>query len=180
MIDLELQQRAAKIRLLLMDVDGVLTDGRLYNVPGPDGIVETKSFNSQDGIALQWLSWNGIQTGVISGRVSKAMEVRAEQVRMTYVYQGHIEKVPILEEIIKRSGFELAEIAYAGDDLTDVPILRRAGLAFAPADARPEVKRCAHYVTSAAGGAGAVREIAEILLQAQGYWDALLKKYEVE
>jgi 3-deoxy-D-manno-octulosonate 8-phosphate phosphatase (KDO 8-P phosphatase) len=180
MIDLELQQRAAKIRLLLMDVDGVLTDGRLYNVPGPEGIVETKSFNSQDGIALQWLSWNGIQTGVISGRVSKAMEVRAAQVRMTYVYQGHIEKVPILEEIIKRSGFELAEIAYAGDDLTDVPILRRAGLAFAPADARPEVKRCAHYVTAAAGGAGAVREIAEILLQAQGYWDALLKKYEVE
>jgi len=163
-----------------MDVDGVLTDGRLYNVPGPEGIVETKSFNSQDGIALQWLSWNGIQTGVISGRVSKAMEVRAEQVRMTYVYQGHIEKVPILEEIIKRSGFALAEIAYAGDDLTDVPILRRAGLAFAPADARPEVKRCSHYVTAAAGGAGAVREIAEILLQAQGYWDALLKKYEVE
>jgi 3-deoxy-D-manno-octulosonate 8-phosphate phosphatase (KDO 8-P phosphatase) len=180
MIDLELQQRAVKIRLLLMDVDGVLTDGRLYNVPGPEGIVETKSFNSQDGIALQWLSWYGIQTGVISGRVSKAMEVRAAQVLMTYVYQGHIEKVPILEEIIKRSGFELAEIAYAGDDLTDVPILRRAGLAFAPADARPEVKRCAHYVTAAAGGAGAVREIAEILLQAQGYWDALLKKYEVE
>jgi 3-deoxy-D-manno-octulosonate 8-phosphate phosphatase (KDO 8-P phosphatase) len=180
MIDLELQQRAAKIRLLLMDVDGVLTDGRLYNVPGPEGIVETKSFNSQDGIALQWLSWYGIQTGVISGRVSKAMEVRAAQVLMTYVYQGHIEKVPILEEIIKRSGFELAEIAYAGDDLTDVPILRRAGLAFAPADARPEVKRCAHYVTAAAGGAGAVREMAEILLQAQGYWDALLKKYEVE
>jgi 3-deoxy-D-manno-octulosonate 8-phosphate phosphatase (KDO 8-P phosphatase) len=180
MIDLELQQRAAKIRLLLMDVDGVLTDGRLYNVPGPEGIVETKSFNSQDGIALQWLSWYGIQTGVISGRVSKAMEVRAAQVLMTYVYQGHIEKVPILEEIIKRSGFELAEIAYAGDDLTDVPILRCAGLAFAPADARPEVKRCAHYVTAAAGGAGAVREMAEILLQAQGYWDALLKKYEVE
>jgi 3-deoxy-D-manno-octulosonate 8-phosphate phosphatase (KDO 8-P phosphatase) len=180
MIDLELQQRAAKIRLLLMDVDGVLTDGRLYNVPGPEGIVETKSFNSQDGIALQWLSWYGIQTGVISGRVSKAMEVRAAQVLMTYVYQGHIEKVPILEEIIKRSGFELAEIAYAGDDLTDVPILRRAGLAFAPADARSEVKRCAHYVTGAAGGAGAVREMAEILLQAQGYWDALLKKYEVE
>jgi 3-deoxy-D-manno-octulosonate 8-phosphate phosphatase (KDO 8-P phosphatase) len=180
MIDLELQQRAAKIRLLLMDVDGVLTDGRLYNVPGPEGIVETKSFNSQDGIALQWLSWYGIQTGVISGRVSKAMEVRAAQVLMTYVYQGHIEKVPILEEIIKRSGFQLAEIAYAGDDLTDVPILRRAGLGFAVADARPEVKRCAHYVTAAAGGAGAVREMAEILLQAQGHWDALLKKYEVE
>jgi len=180
MMDL-LQQRAAKIRLLLLDVDGVLTDGLLYNVPGVDGeFVETKGFHSQDGIALQWLVWNGIQTGVISGRVSKALGVRAAQVGMTYVYQGHIEKTPILEEIVKRSGLGLEEIAYAGDDLTDVPILRRAGLAFAPADARPEVKRCAHHVTAARGGGGAVREMAEILLKAQGYWDGLLKKYEVE
>src|SRR5579864_4449283 len=126
MMDPQLQQRAAKIRLLLMDVDGVLTDGLLYNIPGPDGdFIETKGFNSQDGIALQWLTWNGIQTGVISGRVSKAVEVRAAQVGMTYVYQGHIEKVPILEEIVKRSGVDLEGVAYAGDDLTDVPILRR-------------------------------------------------------
>jgi len=181
MMDPQLQERAAKIRLLLMDVDGVLTDGLLYNVPGPgDDFVETKGFNAQDGIALQWLAWNGIQTGVISGRVSKAMEVRATQVGMTYVYQGHIEKVPILEEIIGRSKVPLAHIAYAGDDLTDVPILRRVGLAFAPANARREVKQCAHHVTAAFGGVGAVREMAEILLQAQGYWDGLLKKYEVE
>ena len=181
MMDPQLQQRAAKIRLLLMDVDGVLTNGLIYNVPGPQGdLVETKGFNSQDGIALQWLIWNDFQTGVISGRESQALDVRAKQVGMTYVYQGHIEKVPILEEIIQRSGFAPEQIAYAGDDLTDVPILRRAGLAFAPANARPEVKRCAHHVTAAAGGDGAVREIAEILLQAQGHWDGLLKKYEVE
>src|ERR1700675_782990 len=99
MMDPLLQQRAAKIRLLLMDVDGVLTNGLLYNVPGPAGdYIETKGFNAQDGISLQWLAWNGIQTGVISGRVSKAMEVRAAQVGMTYVYQGHIEKLPILDE----------------------------------------------------------------------------------
>src|SRR6202521_4399273 len=98
MTDPQLQERAAKIRLLLMDVDGVLTNGLLYNVPGADGdFIETKGFNAQDGIALQWLAWNGIQTGVISGRVSEAMEVRAAQVLMTYVYQGHIEKAPILE-----------------------------------------------------------------------------------
>jgi 3-deoxy-D-manno-octulosonate 8-phosphate phosphatase (KDO 8-P phosphatase) len=181
MMDPQLQQRAAKIRLLLMDVDGVLTNGLIYNVPGSQGdLVETKGFNSQDGIALQWLIWNDFQTGVISGRESQALDVRAKQVGMTYVYQGHIEKVPILEEIIQRSGFGPEQIAYAGDDLTDVPILRRAGLAFAPANARPEVKRCAHHVTAAAGGDGAVREIAEILLQAQGHWDGLLKKYEVE
>lgn len=181
MMDPKIQERAAKIRLLLMDVDGVLTNGLLYNVPAPEGhIVETKGFNAQDGIALQWLAWNGIHTGVISGRVSKALEVRANQVGMTYVYQGHIEKLPILEEIISHSNLPLADIAYAGDDLTDVPILRRVGLAFAPADARPEVKRCAHHITTAGGGAGAVREMAEILLKAQGFWDGLLKKYEVE
>ena len=181
MMDQQLQQRAAKIRLLLMDVDGVLTDGLLYNIPGLEGdYIETKGFHAQDGISLQWLAWNGIQTGVISGRVSKALEVRAAQVGMTYVYQGHIEKVPILDEIMKQSGFELGAVAYAGDDLTDVPILRRVGLAFAPANARPEVKRCAHHVTAAAGGAGAVREMVEILLQAQGYWNGLLQKYEVE
>ena len=181
MMDPQLQQRAAKIRLLLMDVDGVLTNGLIYNVPGPSGdLVETKGFNAQDGIALQWLMWNGFQTGVITGRESPAVQVRAKQVGMTYVYQGHIEKLPILNEIIQRSGFSFEQIAYVGDDLTDVPLLRRAGLAFAPANARPDVKRCAHHVTAAAGGDGALREIAEILLQAQGHWDGLLNKYEVE
>ena len=167
--------------MLVMDVDGVLTDGRLFNVPGPDGkMVETKAFDSQDGIALQWLSWYGIQTGVISGRVSPATEERARQVKMTYVYQGHIEKVPILEEIQAKSGIPMAEMAYAGDDLTDVIVMRRVGLAIATANARPEVKRAAHYVTAASGGAGAIREVAEMLLQAHGHWAAILKKYEVE
>src|SRR5579863_9586312 len=115
----EILARAAKIKLLLMDVDGVLTDGHLINVPGPDGkMVETKMFDSQDGIALQWLNWHGIQTGVISGRVSPATEERARQVKMTYVYQGHIEKVPILEEICAKSGIPMAQMAYVGDDLT--------------------------------------------------------------
>jgi hypothetical protein len=106
-------EQAARIRLLLMDVDGVLTDGRLFNVPGPDGkMVETKGFDSQDGIALQWLEWYGIHTGVISGRVSPATEERARQVKMTYVYQGHIEKIPILEEIVQSSGIPSEQIAY--------------------------------------------------------------------
>jgi 3-deoxy-D-manno-octulosonate 8-phosphate phosphatase (KDO 8-P phosphatase) len=173
--------RAKRIRLLLMDVDGVLTNGQLINVPGPDGkMVETKAFDSQDGIALQWLSWNHIDCGVISGRLSPATEERARQVKMRYVYQGHIEKVPILEEIAAQSGIPLAEIAYAGDDLTDVVVMRRVGLAIAVANARPEVKHVAHYITAAAGGAGAIREVAELLLQAQGYWSDILKKYEVE
>lgn len=177
----ELRERAARVRLLLMDVDGVLTDGRLINVPGPDGhVVETNAFDSQDGIALQWLNWHGVETGVISGRVSPATEERARQVKMTYVYQGHIEKIPILEEISRKSGISFSDIAYMGDDLTDVVVMRRVGLAIAPANARAEVKRAAHHVTTAAGGSGAVREVIEILLQAQGKWADILRKYEVE
>jgi 3-deoxy-D-manno-octulosonate 8-phosphate phosphatase (KDO 8-P phosphatase) len=177
----DIQQRAARVRLVLMDVDGVLTDGRLYNVPGPDGkMVETKGFDSQDGIALQWLRWHGIETGVISGRVSPATEERARQVKMSYVYQGHIEKIPILEEISARSGVPLAETAYVGDDLTDIVVMRRVGLAFAPGNARAEVKRAAHVVTAALGGSGAVREVIEFLLRAQGKWAEILKKYEAE
>ena len=176
----ELQARLARIRLLLMDVDGVLTNGILLNVPGPDGeMVETKGFNAQDGIALQWLSWYNIATGVISGRVSPATETRAKQVHMSYVYQGHIEKIPIIEEIMQKSGIPADQIAFMGDDLTDIVVMRRVGLGIAPANARAEVKRAAHFVTAASGGDGAVREAAEALLAAQGHWEKILKKYEV-
>src|ERR1700751_4782194 len=116
---------AKKVRLLLMDVDGVLTDGKLWNVPGPDGqMVETKGFDSQDGIALQWLSWYGIKTGVISGRSSPATVERARQGKMSYVYQGHIEKIPILEDILRDANISGEEVAYVGDDLTDTVIMR--------------------------------------------------------
>lgn len=163
-----------------MDVDGVLTDGLLYNVPDGEGnMVETKGFSSQDGIALQWMHWKGIRTGVISGRVSPATETRAKQVNMTYIYQGHIEKIPILEEILADAGISADEVAYVGDDLTDVVIMNRVGLGVAVANARPEVKQCARYVTTAPGGHGAVREVIELVLKAQGHWDDLLRKYEV-
>jgi 3-deoxy-D-manno-octulosonate 8-phosphate phosphatase (KDO 8-P phosphatase) len=175
----DILKRASQIKLLLMDVDGVLTDGKLYNVPDRDGkMVETKGFDSQDGIALQWLNWKGVKTGVVSGRVSPATEERARQVKMTYVYQGHIEKVPILEQILADANISASEVAYMGDDLTDVVILRRVGLAIATANAREEVKRAAHYVTQAAGGRGAVREVAELLLKAQNRWEEILKHYQ--
>ncbi len=166
--------------MLLMDVDGVMTDGRLYNLPDAAGnMVETKGFDSQDGIALQWLSWKGIKTGVISGRVSPATETRAKQCKMTYIYQGHIEKIPILEEILKDSGIPASEVAYIGDDLTDVVIMNRVGLGIATGNARPEVKRSAKHITTAVGGNGAVREVVEMILAAQGYWEELLAKYEI-
>ena len=175
-----LRKSAANIKLLLMDVDGVLTDGRLFLVPNAEGnMVETKGFDSQDGIALRWLSWHDIKTGVISGRESPATAERARQVNMTYVFQGHIEKIPIYEQIIADAKVRSEEIAYVGDDLTDVVIMRRVGLSFATANARAEVKRCANAVTHAAGGSGAVREVIELLLDARGAWKELLRKYEV-
>ncbi|HUQ93174.1 MAG TPA: HAD hydrolase family protein [Bryobacteraceae bacterium] len=176
---MDTQKAAAGIRLLLMDVDGVLTDCKLYNVPGPDGrMVETKGFDAQDGISLQWLSWYGIKTGMISGRVSPAAEERARQCKFSYVYQGHIEKIPILEEILADSKIDPSQVAYIGDDLTDIVVMRRVGLTFAAGNARPEVKRIAHITTEARGGQGAVREVAEFLLKAKGYWSEILKKYE--
>jgi 3-deoxy-D-manno-octulosonate 8-phosphate phosphatase (KDO 8-P phosphatase) len=176
----ELLARAAKIEVLLMDVDGVLTDGRLYNIPFPDGsILETKAFDSQDGIALQWLNWHGIASGVISGRVSPATVERARQARMKYVYQGHIEKIPILEEILADAKVAPENVAFIGDDFTDVVIFNRVGLSVATANAREEVKASAQYTTAAKGGEGAVREVCELILKAKGIWPAILKKYEI-
>jgi 3-deoxy-D-manno-octulosonate 8-phosphate phosphatase (KDO 8-P phosphatase) len=177
----EVAEIAANIRMFLMDVDGVLTDGRVFGVPDhTGGIAETKGFDTQDGIALQWLSWKGLVTGVISGRNSPATVERAKQCNMTYVYQGHIEKIPILEEILQKSGIAASQVAYMGDDLTDVVVMNRVGLSFAPANARPEVKRSVMHVTESAGGFGAVREVCELLLKSQGHWDELLRKYEVK
>ena len=177
----DVTSRASKILLLLMDVDGVLTDGKLYNVPGPDGkMAETKGFDSQDGIALQWCARVGILTGLISGRVSPATVERASQTKFKYVYQGHTEKIPILEEILADARISNDQVAYIGDDFTDVVVMRRVGFAIATANARPEVKPLAHYVTQARGGQGAVREVIEIILKAQGRWSEILRHYEVE
>jgi 3-deoxy-D-manno-octulosonate 8-phosphate phosphatase (KDO 8-P phosphatase) len=176
----ELLRLAAGIEVLLMDVDGVLTDGHLYLLPDSQGkMVETKAFDSQDGIALRWLTWYDIKTGVISGRDSPATLERARQVSMTWVFQGHIEKIPLFEQIMAEAKVASEQVAYIGDDLTDVVIMRRVGLSFAPANARAEVKRCANAVTEAVGGSGAVRDVIELLLRARGVWNDLLKKYEV-
>jgi 3-deoxy-D-manno-octulosonate 8-phosphate phosphatase (KDO 8-P phosphatase) len=179
--DETLHQLASKIKILLMDVDGVLTDGRLYLVPDRENkMVESKGFDSQDGIALRWLTWFDIKTGVISGRDSPATSERARQVGMSWIFQGNIEKIPLLEQILSEAKADPKQVAYVGDDWTDVVIMRRVGLSFATANARLEVKRAANAVTHACGGQGAVREVIELLLKAQGHWPGLLKKYEIE
>jgi 3-deoxy-D-manno-octulosonate 8-phosphate phosphatase (KDO 8-P phosphatase) len=176
----DVMARAAKIKLLLMDVDGVLTDGKLYFIPGPDGkMVEFKGFDSQDGIALQWCHAKGIRTGVISGRISQATDERAKQSKMHYVYQGHTEKIPIIEEIMADAGVAREEVAYIGDDLTDIVVFHRVGFGIAVANARPEVKGEAHWTTANVGGTGAVRDAVELIFQARGLWPEILAKYEI-
>jgi len=172
--------RAARVRLLLMDVDGVMTDGCYWHVPdGRSGLAEIKAFDSQDGIAFQWLRRFGIDAGVISGRVSIATEERARSAGFRYVYQGHTEKIPILEEILEKSGLSAEQVGYAGDDFTDVVVMHRVGFAVAVANAKPEVKSHAHWVTTNSGGHGAMRDVVELILKAQGRWDEILRHYEL-
>ena len=176
----DLLARAARVQLLLMDVDGVMTDGSYWNLPdGKGGFAEIKAFDSQDGLALQWLKRVGLKAGLISGRVSVATEERARSAGFVYIYQGHIEKIPILDEILEKSRLEPTQVGYIGDDYTDVVIMHRVGLAVATANARPEVKAEAHHVTATAGGRGAVREAVELLLKAQGRWKDVLEHYEM-
>lgn len=177
----EVLKRAAKIKVLLMDVDGVLTDGRLYYVKDhEDRAMEFKSFNSHDGFGLHLLNWAGVKTGVISGRVSFATEERARILNMAYVFQGHLEKMEFFDEVLQKEGIGADQASFVGDDLTDLPLIMRSGLGCAVNNARDELKRKAHYVTDKPGGHGAIREIAEIVLKAQGRWDEILKKYGAE
>lgn len=171
-------ERAKKVKVILMDVDGVLTDGKLYYMPGPDGaMVETKGFNSHDGLGLHFCAHAGIATGVISGRTSPATVERCKILSMKYVYQGLLDKIASFEEVLCDAGVSADSAVFIGDDFTDVPLFHRAGLAVAVANAREEVKSAAHYVTSAHGGEGAVREVVEIVLKAQGLWPGVLDKY---
>lgn len=176
----ELVARAAKIKLLLMDCDGVLTDGRIYFLPNPDGTVgETKCFDCHDGIALQWAWKNDIDTGIISGRGGLAVKERARSAHMKYLFEGNTEKLPLLEQVMADSNLSTDQVGYIGDDITDLPLLKRVGLAAAPTNARAEVLERVHFRIPAAGGSGAVREVIELILRAQGKWDAVYAHYDI-
>ena len=157
-----------------MDVDGVLTDGHVNLLPMPDGTaVEMKSFHSQDGAGLKLARDAGLRTGVISGRDSAAVTRRAREVGMEFVSQGQPEKIGAYEEILRAANARDEEVAYVGDDLPDLPVLERVGLALAVANAVPEVRHAAHYVAARGGGEAAVRELIELILKAQGKWRAV-------
>ena len=167
--------RAKKIKIFLMDVDGVLTDGKMYYVPGRDGgLVEFKSFHALDGIGLRLLNQFGVTTGVITGRESPGTEERARGLGMSYAYQGFLSKLDPLERILADTGLKPENVAYMGDDWTDIPVLKRAGLACAPHNALPEVRRAAHFTAAKDGGMGAVREVCDLLLKAQGHWKTVM------
>jgi 3-deoxy-D-manno-octulosonate 8-phosphate phosphatase (KDO 8-P phosphatase) len=163
--------RAKKIRVLLMDVDGVLTDGHIWLLSRRDGTAsEIKGFSAYDGAGLKLARAAGLRTGVITGRESTALEQRARECEIEFVYQHRATKLGALEEILRITGADSGEVAYVGDDLPDIPVLQRVGLAVAVSNAVPEVKRAAHFVTSRAGGDGAIREVIELIVKAQGKW----------
>ena len=170
----DLQARAARIRLLLLDVDGVLTDGTVF-IHGTGG--ESKPFFIRDGLSLVWARRLGLEVGLLSGRPSEATSRRATELGIQIVVQGGTDKRIGYADVLATHGFADAEVAYMADDLLDLPVLTRAGLSTAPADAVEEVRSRVHWVSRHPGGRGAVRELVELLLRAQGRWDALIDSY---
>jgi 3-deoxy-D-manno-octulosonate 8-phosphate phosphatase (KDO 8-P phosphatase) len=169
-----LERRASRIKLLLMDCDGVLTDGSLLLLANGD---EHKRFNVRDGQGLVLLHRAGLQSGVISGRSSSFVQRRVSELGMKYLRQNSKDKIKDFAELLNEAQVDESEVAFIGDDLADIPLLRRAELAVAVADAVAETRAVAHYVTELPGGNGAVREVVELILRAQGRWHELVEDY---
>ena len=193
--------RARKIKLLLLDVDGVMTDGSIWLFPAPAGaqqstasqaaaradaggyaisstaMIEAKGFNAHDGTAISLARLGGLKTGVITKRISQTVALRARDLRLDHVYQGAADKLAVLEEILRKDGLRDEQAAYVGDDIIDLPVMHRCGLAIAVPNARNEVKRAAHFVTAHRGGNGAVRDAVEFILRAQGKWRRVVEEY---
>ncbi|MGB0013227.1 MAG: HAD-IIIA family hydrolase [Candidatus Sulfotelmatobacter sp.] len=172
-----LRKRAAQIKLLLMDVDGTMTDGGVTLLSQTDGTaLEIKTFDAHDGQGLTLAQTAGLRTGCITGRESAALLRRAHEMKMEFIYMKQPLKMPAYEEILQKAGVTDVAVAYIGDDLPDIPLLRRAGLAIAVGDAVPEVKDAAHYTTKANAGRGAVREAVELILKSKGIWKDMIDK----
>ncbi len=171
-LDRKVQEKAKSIRMIMMDVDGVLTDGRiLYSTDG----AEIEAFFVRDGLGLRAAQRAGLLTAILTGRASGAVARRAKELGISEIHQGIPNKVETYEMLLRRHGLTDEAIAYIGDDLNDLPLLTRAGLSVAPADAADEVKARVAYVTARAGGRGAVREAIELILKAQGRWEGAME-----
>ena len=170
----EINERAAGIRLVIFDVDGVLTDGSLFI--DADGR-ELKAFHSRDGHGMKLLQASGVDIGVITGRTSEVVEHRMRSLGIEHVYQGRQEKLPAFLDLVGKLGLDPEQIAYVGDDVVDLPIMRRVGLAIAVQDAHSLVCQYAHWQTTLPGGHGAAREVCELIMAAQGSLDACMQQY---
>jgi len=193
--------RAKKIKAILFDVDGVLTDGSIWLFPAPssgprnteaqaqkhaDGpgfgiisqsMIEAKGFNAHDGTAISLARLGGLKTGMVTKRISETVALRARDLKIDFLYQGAQNKSEILDKILAESGFSEEQICYVGDDVIDLPIMRRCGLAIAVRNARPQVKAIAHFETESSGGHGAARDAVEYVLQAQGKLERVIEEY---
>ncbi|HEV2801321.1 MAG TPA: HAD hydrolase family protein [Pyrinomonadaceae bacterium] len=172
---MNVEQRAARVKLLLMDCDGVLTDGRITLLGDGD---EQKSFHTRDGHGLVLLHRAGLRSGIISGRTSSAVERRARDLGIAYVQQGTWDKIKDFDEVLATAEVEAADTAFVGDDVTDIPLMLRCGFAVAVADATDDTRAAAHYTTTLPGGFGAIREVCELILKAQGRWPELMERYK--
>ena len=174
MDEAEIQKRAGRIKLLLMDCDGVLTDGRIWILENGE---DQKAFHTRDGLGIDLLHRAGLKSGIISGRISSALERRAQSLGVSYLWQGRDDKRQAFADTLAQAQVTKDEVAFIGDDLTDLPLMVQCGLAITVGNGAAEVKAHAHYVTKAKGGKGAVREVVELILKAQGRWDDLVKSY---
>lgn len=196
--------RAKKIKLILFDVDGVLTDGKIWIFPSPSGaqpsaleqsaqhagqagfgfhsatLIEAKGFHAHDGTAISLARLAGIKTGLITKRISETVALRARDLKIDHVYQGKQDKLTVFRQIIEKEGITAAEAAFVGDDVIDLPVMRHCGFAVAVKNARPEVKAEAHWITPHAGGDGAARDAVEYILKAQGKWKTAVEDYVSE
>lgn len=168
------KEMTKQIELFLMDVDGVLTDGRIVYGPGKS---EWKFFDVKDGHGIKLMQRAGIRVGIITGRRSDVVARRSSELGVEFVFQGQFDKTEALSKIMKKTGFGWEKIAYVGDDIVDIPVMRRVGFAATVQDAVQEVKEVAHYVSQKPGGRGAIREIIEYILKNRGLWDTLVSKY---
>jgi 3-deoxy-D-manno-octulosonate 8-phosphate phosphatase (KDO 8-P phosphatase) len=170
----DILEKAANIRLLIFDVDGVLTDGSLFI--GDDG-QEYKAFNSRDGHGIKMLQKHGVIVAIITGRTSKVVEHRMQNLGVKHVYQGKLHKQPAYEELLEKLGFSAEQTAYVGDDVVDLPVMRKVGLAIAVQDAHPLVRTHSHWQTPSGGGHGAARDVCEMLMEAKGVLQTELDSY---
>jgi len=170
----DINEKAARIRLLIFDVDGVLTDGSLFL--GDDG-QEYKAFNSRDGHGIKMLLKYGVEVAIITGRTSQVVEHRMANLGITHIYQGKRDKLPAYEELRAKLGISPEETAYVGDDVVDLPVMRRVGLAIAVQDAHPLVRQHSHWQTASAGGRGAARDVCEMLMAAKGVLQDEMSRY---